>query len=53
MGKLYNLEEESGIAKIELIDLDNWKDVVNKEEKEEISKMQEIKEKTRNICIPE
>ena len=33
-GKLYNLEEETEIAQNELTDLSNWKEVANKDEKE-------------------
>ena len=42
--KLYSLGEASEIAQNEITDLDNWKEVANMDEKEEIGKMQEIKE---------
>ena len=47
--KLYNLEGESEITQSELTDLHNWKEVANKDEKGEISKMQEIKGKRGKI----
>ena len=41
------MEEESEITQNEIMDLNNWKEVANMDENEEISKMQEIKEKER------
>ena len=45
--ELYNLEEESEITQNEIMDLNNWKEVANMDEKEEISKTQEIKEEEK------
>ena len=49
--KLYNLEEEAEITENELIELNNPKEVADKEEKGEISKTQELKEKERELKI--
>ena len=47
-GKLYNFEEEEAeIAENELVELNNRKEVANKEEVEEISITQEEKEKEK------
>ena len=44
---LYNLEEESEITKNEITNLNNWREVAYMDEKVELSKMQEIKEKEK------
>ena len=41
------MEEESEIAKNEIMDLDIWEEAANMDGKEEISKMREIKEKEK------
>ena len=45
IGKLYNLEEEAEIAVKEITELDNQKEVAEKEDADEIWSMQEEKEK--------
>ena len=53
MEKRYNLEEEEmEITENELLELNNRKEVTDKEEdeEEEISKMQELKEQKRKNC---
>ena len=46
-GKLYNFEEEAGIAENELVELNNRKEVADKEEVASISITQEEKEKEK------
>ena len=45
IGKLYNLEEEAEITDKEIVELDNQKEVAEKEDADEIWSMQEEKEK--------
>ena len=47
VGKLYNFEEEVEIAEKEIIELNNRKEVAEKEEVAEISLTQEEKEKEK------
>ena len=47
--KLYNLEEEAEIADKEIMELDNQKEVAEREEVKEISLTQEEKKRKRKI----